>query len=114
MFYMNYAEDLKNKLQKYKKDDIILTPHAEIRLNQRNISKNDIIKNITNPTRLYYAEKQIARGKEERYNCFFKLSKSQDHRYIIILNRKCIICTVIKIKTRWQKRYTKNKKTKHN
>lgn len=91
------------KLSRYRKEDIILTDHALKQAIFRGIDIDEIKENIINPKRLYYARQQKAEfSGEEKYDCYFGYSKTQCHRYILIINARCIICTVIKINRRWQ------------
>ena len=100
---MNYKELLLEKLPKYKKEDIIITNHAEEQAIFRSISLKEVKENIINPKRLAYAKKQEAeKVDEEKYDCYFGYSKTQCHRYILVINAKCVVCTVIKINRRWQ------------
>ena len=100
---MDYKEDLKEKLKKYNKDDIIITDHAEEQAIFREISLDEVKENIINPKRLSFAGKQEAENEgEEKYDCYFGYSKSQCHRYILVIDGKCVVCTVIKINRRWQ------------
>ena len=95
---------LKEKLRVYRKEDIIITKHAELQAFTRNIDLDEIKENIINPIRLVYAKKQEAQKKdEEKYDCYFAYSKHIYHRYILVLNRKLIIVTIIKINRDWQK-----------
>ena len=101
---MNEKDKLLIKLKKYKKEDIIFTKHAEEQAIFRGISFNEIRENIINPKRLYYAARQEAeKVGEEKYDCYFGYSKTQCHRYVLVLNKNCIVCTVIKINRRWQR-----------
>ncbi len=105
---MDYREELKNKLKKYSRGDIVFTQHALIRARQRNINLNEIIDNIVNPERLIFAKKQKAENPdEEKYDCYFLYSNTLCHRYVLIINKRIIICTVIKINRRWQRRLEK-------
>lgn len=105
---MNYKDHVKNKLSTYNKKDIILTKHAQIQAITRGIEKKEIIDNIINPKRLYFAKKQPSNSKtEEKYDCYFSYSKTQCQRYILVLKKKCIVCTIIKINRRWQKQVEK-------
>ena len=100
---MDYKEDLKEKLKKYNKDDIIITDHAEEQAIFREINLDEVKENIINPKRLSFAGKQEAENEgEEKYDCYFGYSKSQCHRYILVIDGKCVVCTVIKINRRWQ------------
>ena len=100
---MNYKHIVTEKLKKYKKEDIIITEHAYEQAIFRSINIDEIKENIINPKRLFYAIKQTAQKEgEEKYDCYFGYSKTQCHRYIIVINNKCIVCTVIKINRRWQ------------
>ena len=108
---MNALEDFKKKLRSYTKEQIIFTKHARIRAVQRSIELEEIKNNIINPDRLFYAEKQEAKGRyEEKYDCYFYYSKTLCHRYVLIINKKIIVCTVIKINRRWQRRVEKHEK----
>ncbi|MCK4670246.1 MAG: hypothetical protein KAT43_03505 [Nanoarchaeota archaeon] len=108
---MNYKDILKEKLPKYKKKDIIITYHAEKQAKFRCVDLDEVKENIINPKRLAFAEKQKAeREREEKYNCYFGYSKTQCHRYILVINAKCIVCTIIKINRRWQHTAEKNAK----
>ncbi|MEM4245066.1 MAG: hypothetical protein QXR60_02595 [Candidatus Nanoarchaeia archaeon] len=101
---MNYKEQLKEKLKRYRKEDIVITSHALKQATFRGIEAEEVKENIINPERLSFAGKQKARGYgEEKYDCYFGYSKTQCHRYVIIINKECIICTVIKINRRWQR-----------
>ena len=40
---------------------------------------------------------------EEKYNCYFSYSNKLCHRYILTINSKIIIVTIIKINRDWQK-----------
>lgn len=100
---MNYKEILITKLKKYKKTDIIISVHAEEQALFRGISIAEVKENIINPERLYFAIRQKARKEnEEKYNCYFGYSKTRCHRYVLIINSRCIVCTIIKINRRWQ------------
>ena len=108
---MNYKDILKRKLIKYKKEDIIITDHARKQAIFRNVDLEEIKENIINPKRLSYAEKQKAEKEgEEKYNCYFGYSKTQCHRYVLVISAKCIVCTVIKLNRRWQHIVEKNVK----
>ena len=108
---MNYKEPLIQKLKRYSKKDIYFKDHALAQALFRNLDTEEIKENIINPKRLYYAQKQKAkREKEEKFNCYFAYSKTLCHRYILVINSRCVICTVIKINRRWQHTIEKNAK----
>ena len=97
-------EKLKERLRKYRKRDIIITDHAEIQAITRDIDLEDVKENIVNPKKLVYVKEQEAMKKgEEKYDCYFAYSKTLCHRYILTINRKVIIVTIIKINRDWQK-----------
>ena len=58
---------------------------------------------ITNPEKLVYAQKQTSRKNEEKYDCYFAYSKHFYHRYILTINGKVIIVTIIKVNRDWQR-----------
>jgi hypothetical protein len=101
---MCYNLDLLKILTKYNIKDIVITEHALKQALFRNIKIDEIKENIINPKRLKYYNKQKANNDyEEKYDCYFIYSRTLCHRYILVLNEKCIICTVIKINRKWQR-----------
>lgn len=95
---------LKERLKGYKREDIIITEHAELQALTRDISLNEIKEDIVNPVRLVYAKEEDAKNPdEEKYDCYFAYSKHLYHRYILVLNSKILIVTIIKINRDWQK-----------
>lgn len=108
---MNYDVLLKEKLLNYRSNDIIITNHAMDQALFRNINITEIKQNILNPKRLTFAGKQQSKdSSQEKYDCYFVYSKTQCHRYILVINSKCVVCTVIKINRRWQYVLEKYKK----
>ncbi len=97
-------DELKNKLKSYKKEDIIITRHAELQAFSRDVELKEVILNITNPEKLVFTKKQESQKQnEEKYDCYFAFSKHLYHRYILTINGKIIIVTIIKINRDWQK-----------
>jgi hypothetical protein len=97
-------EKLKEKLKQYKKEDIIITNHAEIQAYVREVDLEEVKENIVNPEKLVYAKEQkTEKPEEKKYDCYFAYSKQLCHRYILTINRKVIIVTIIKINREWQK-----------
>ena len=96
-------ENFKEKLKSYRKENIIITPHAEIRALARNIDLEEVKKNISNPEKLVYVEEQEANNpKEKKYGCYFAYSDNYCHKYAVVVNGKLIIVTIISINRRWQ------------
>ena len=105
------ARELIGKLARYKPEDIDFTAHAKLQAQVRQLSLDEIRGNILNPAKLTYAERQPAKkAGEEKWNCYFKYSERQAHRYIIVINKNALIVTVIKINRRWQRRLDKSAK----
>ena len=97
-------ETFKQKLKKYKENDIIINKHAKEQADLRQVSFEEIKQNILNPEKLVFVEEQEAKHKNEsKYNCYFAYSDNYYHRYIIVLNGKLIIVTVISINRNWQR-----------
>lgn len=97
-------EEFKNKLKGYKRNEIIITKHAEIQAVIREIDLNEVKNNLLNPDKLVYFHTQIsAKFNKEKYDCYFAYSKHLYHRYIIVINGKLIIVTIIKVDRDWQK-----------
>ena len=68
------------------------------------VSPKPVKENIINPKNLVYAKEQEAQKQgEEKYDCYFAFSKHLYYRYILTINRKIIIVTIIKINRDWQK-----------
>ena len=62
------------------------------------------MQNILHPDKLVYAEKQtLEKTNGEKYDCYFAYNKHLAHRYILTINGKLIIVTIIKINRDWQK-----------
>jgi hypothetical protein len=100
----NYKDYLLLKLSTFSKEDIIITTHAEIRMFQRQINKEEVINNILIPKRLKYALKENAEHEiEEKFDCYFEYSKTQCHRYVLVIKYNIIVVTIIKINRRWQR-----------
>ncbi|MFA4952787.1 MAG: hypothetical protein WC584_01040 [Candidatus Pacearchaeota archaeon] len=97
-------EELKNKLRKYKKKDIIFTKHTEIRALSRNMNLDEIKENIINPKKLVFCKEQDAENpNEKKYECYFAYSENHCHKYVLVLNGKIIIVTIIDINRNWQR-----------
>jgi len=97
-------ENFKRKLSKYEKKDIIFTSHAEIRALGRGIDLEEVKENIIIPKRLVYIQEQSSNKlNEEKYECYFSYSKTYCHKYVLTLNGKVIIITIININRDWQK-----------
>ncbi len=105
---MNYKDSVVEKLKNYTETQIIITEHAKFQACFRNIDLEEVKRNIQNPEKLYFAGKQEALHKnEERYDCYFGYSNTRCQRYVLVFNKNCVVCTVIKINRRWQKRVEK-------
>jgi lipoate-protein ligase A len=97
-------EAFKEKLKSYKKSDIIFTSHAKIRALGRGIDLEEVRENIVNPIKLVYAKKlEEKHPDEEKFECYFNYSKLYSHKYVLTLNRKVIIITIISINRDWQR-----------
>jgi len=90
--------ELKSKLKNYRKEDIIITHHADLQAFVRGVELDEVKENILHPSKLVYVKNQ-----EEKYDCYFAYSRHLYHRYILTLDRKVIIVTIIKINRDWQK-----------
>jgi hypothetical protein len=100
----NYKIYLIKKLKLYSVRDIKITSHAEIRMIQRQINKEEVLNNIINPKRLEYAIKEDSQKlNEEKFDCYFGYSKTQCHRYVLVIKCNVIVVTIIKINRRWQR-----------
>jgi len=90
---------LKKKLPEYKRDQIVFSIHATIRMIERRLDEEEIVENLLNPKRLEYVIK-VSKGK---YLCYFGYSKTRCHKYIIVLLKNLLIVSVMKINRRWQR-----------
>lgn len=101
---MNCKDYVIKRLKSFHKEDIIISDHALIRIIQRQMDADEIIENIINPVRLECAVKEKAdNSQEEKFDCYFGYSKTQCHRYVIVIKDKVIVVTAIKINRRWQR-----------
>ena len=97
-------EEIKKKFRTYKKEEIIITSHADMQAYVREIGIDEVKENIVNPEKLVYAREQKAKKpNEKKYDCYFAYSDNLFHRYAVILNRKVIIVTIIKVNRNWQR-----------
>jgi hypothetical protein len=97
-------DDFKEKLKKYSKKEIIITPHAKTQALIRDVDLEEVKDNILNPSKLVYFRKQNSlKENEEKYDCYFSYNKHLYHRYVLTVNGKIIIVTIIKINRDWQK-----------
>ncbi|HLD04327.1 MAG TPA: hypothetical protein VJG90_01275 [Candidatus Nanoarchaeia archaeon] len=100
---MKLVSTLKEKLKTYTKESIVFTTHAYEQAVFRGLNIDDIKENIINPERLAYAKQQPAQyPNEEKYDCYFGYTPLYCHRYVLVLGKKCIVCTVIQIHRKWQ------------
>lgn len=99
MLTSNYKQEVLDYLKRYKIDDVVFTKKdIEEQLTIRRLTKEEIVKNLLNPKRLVFAEKQERefKGKKDiRYNCYFLFSKSRAHRYVLSFNDKLKVITAI-------------------
>ncbi|MFA5992075.1 MAG: hypothetical protein WC796_00020 [Candidatus Pacearchaeota archaeon] len=96
-------EEFKNKLRKYKKNDIIITDHALLRADFRHTELDEVKENIVHPDKLVYFKEQPAKKpNEKKYECYFAYSEDLSHKYVFAINGKIIIVTIIIINRKWQ------------
>ena len=94
----------KKELGKYDKSEIIVNKHAREQAEVRQINLEDVKQNILHPDKLVFVEEQEAQNKGERkYNSYFAYSDNYYHRYIMVLNGKLLIVTIIGINRNWQR-----------
>jgi putative IMPACT (imprinted ancient) family translation regulator len=106
---VNCRESVAGKLKKFRREDIIITDHALGQAVVRGLDSNEIKENTLNHVRLEYAILQEAENAgEEKFDCFFSYGEMMCHRYIIAINHKCFVCTVMKIMRRWRNIAEKN------
>lgn len=97
-------EVIKKKLRGHKREEIIIKKHAELQAYVREIDLEEVKNNIINPEKLVYAREQKSEKRDaEKYDCYFAYSKYLYHRYILTVNRKVIIVTIIKVNRDWQR-----------
>ena len=101
----NFVKSVRKKLENYHKKQIHFTKHAEVRLKQRNITKQEVIEDLQHPKRLDIARKQRKKPQDKgpRYDCYFGKSKNLCHRYVLIFEKQLLVIIVIKIQRRWQR-----------
>ncbi len=93
---MDNIEYVKERLKKLDEKDIIFTKHAEERLVSRDIKKEEVIGNLSRPDKLIFAERQESEDpSEKKFDCYFRYTEDYHHRYVIALDKKCIIITIM-------------------
>lgn len=92
-------DELKNRLKGYKREDILFSCHAEIRLLQRNISRKIIEENITNPENLI----DFMEESSERQKCklIFELSHNRNLIVVAALGGKITVITALIRYRKW-------------
>ncbi|MBD3390247.1 hypothetical protein GF415_04845 [Candidatus Micrarchaeota archaeon] len=71
----------------------------------RGIDREEVMQNLMNPSKMFFAREQGAREQnEQKFDCYFGISKKWAHRYVIVINRKLLVITVIKVRKKWQKK----------
>lgn len=100
---MKTLSELREKLRIYNKRDIVVTYHANIQAYVREIDIEEVKENIVCPDKLVYFEAQGYYKGNEKLNCYFAYEKNMFHRYVLTLNAKIIIVTIIKINRDWQR-----------
>lgn len=111
---MNYKDYLIRHLKKFKRvEDIEIDQHAELRAKKRNIDLYEVKYNLLNPSKRLSFANILEQEKDnlEKFKCYFGYSKTQCHIYIIKINGKLIVKTMIKLNKRWQKRAEKVSKS---
>ncbi len=96
---------MKKKLASYRKEDIIVKYHSDLQAWIRQVNIEEVKENIVNPEKLVFVEDQGSM----KYNCYFAFSDNLFHRYILKLNGKVIIVTIIVVNRNWQ-RAVRNRK----
>ena len=104
--YFDCYNSIDVRVAAYKQDDKWIAAIPVIRFRKKSIE--EVKENILNPEKLAYFELQETHNpNKEKYNCYFAYSDKFAHRYILILNQKIIIATIIKIQRDWQKTINK-------
>jgi hypothetical protein len=106
---MNDNEYIIKYLRKYKKEDILIDKHAELRAKQRDLDLEEVYYNLLNPSKRLSFTNKLEEESDglEKFKCYFGYSKTQCQIYIIKFSDKLIIKTIIKLNKRWQKRAEK-------
>ncbi len=83
----NSQDAVLKKLKKFKREDIIFSPHAGVRAAMRGITHKEVLDRLSNPEDLVYAEPDGDIGRGERFKCYFEVSKRIYHLYIIVISK---------------------------
>lgn len=97
-------EEVKKKLRTCKKEDIIFNNlHFENMLLLREGSKEDVIKNVLNPSKLVYSYQEKGRKGDIIHNLHFKISNTRIMKLPVIFGKKGLyIITYIMRYRAWQ------------
>lgn len=107
----NIKAEVTASLKRFKKEEIVFDDHARMQSAIRGIDREEVRQNLMDPSKMFFAREQEARGQNERkFDCYFGISKRWAHRYVIVINRKLLVITVIKVRKKWQKKVDKHAK----
>jgi hypothetical protein len=92
-------------LKRFKEGEVFFDDHARMQSAIRGIDREEVVQNLLNPSKMFFAREQEARGENERkFDCYFGVSKRWAHRYVIVINGRLLVITVIKVRKKWQKK----------
>ena len=107
----NVSGEVASLLKRFKKEDILFDDHARMQSTVREIKREDVVHNLLNPSKMFFArEQQAKRENERKFDCYFNMGRRWAHRYVIVINGKLQIITVIRVRKKWQKKVDKNAK----
>ncbi|MBI3413151.1 MAG: DUF4258 domain-containing protein [Candidatus Aenigmarchaeota archaeon] len=98
--------EMKDLLKGYKRHEIEFGPHSSIRMTERELQEEEIIKNLLNPDKLIDLEEQPAKREGERkFKLIFEKSNTSSLIVIVVLkpSHKIKIPTVIHRMRKWHK-----------
>ncbi|MBI4177486.1 MAG: hypothetical protein HY516_03905 [Candidatus Aenigmarchaeota archaeon] len=98
--------ELKNLLKGYKRPDVEFGSHSDIRIAERELEKEEVIRNLLNPENLIDFEEQPARREGERkFKLIFDKSNTSSLIIMAVLtpDHKIKVPTVINRMRKWHK-----------
>ncbi len=103
-------------LKKHRPEDIVETDHAAFSRQRRGIKKMRIVADLFDPGSLRFVKEEPftevhlrTQGSQNyrKFLCFYSKNREIAHKYVICLNEKIYIITVLPISKRWQRHVNK-------
>jgi len=97
-------QKMKEKLKKYRKENILLSSHVLKRCVQRKISPKTIVESILRPSGLTEVIEELISKTESKYKLVFQLSNARNLALIVAMNDRIEVITAWIMINKWEKK----------